>query len=92
MQARRQNLEAAKEWRKALTYAPNDERLREELLSALYRAKDPAALKLADELLRLKNVQGGLEALRDLEPARPDKKEKLEKDKPKTKEKTVKEK
>jgi predicted Zn-dependent protease len=52
MRARRQNLEAAKEWRKALTYAPNDERLREELLSALYRAKDPAALKLADELLR----------------------------------------
>ena len=52
MRARRQNLESAKEWRKALTYAPNDERLREELLSALYRAHDPAALKLADELLR----------------------------------------
>ncbi len=53
LRARRQNLESAKEWRKALTYAPNDERSREELLSSLYRAKDyPAALKLADELLR----------------------------------------
>ena len=53
MRARRQNLESAKEWRKALTYAPNDERLRGELLSSLYRAKDyPAALKLAEELLR----------------------------------------
>jgi predicted Zn-dependent protease len=53
LRARRQNLESAKEWRKALEYAPNDERLREELLSALYRARDyPAALKLADELLR----------------------------------------
>ncbi|MGI9072348.1 MAG: tetratricopeptide repeat protein [Bryobacteraceae bacterium] len=53
LRARRQNLESAKEWRKALTYAPNDERLREELLSSLYRARDfPAAVKLADELLR----------------------------------------
>jgi predicted Zn-dependent protease len=41
------------EWRKALTYARNDEHLREELLSSLYRARDyPTALKLADELLR----------------------------------------
>jgi predicted Zn-dependent protease len=53
LRARRQNLESAKEWEKALTYAPNDERLREELLASLYRARDyPAALKLADELLR----------------------------------------
>jgi predicted Zn-dependent protease len=51
LRARRQNLESAKEWQKALTYAPNDERLREELLSSLYRARDPSALKLADELL-----------------------------------------
>ncbi|MGI8962342.1 MAG: tetratricopeptide repeat protein [Bryobacteraceae bacterium] len=52
LHARRQNLESAREWQKALTYAPNDERLREELLSSLYRAKDPSALKLTDELLR----------------------------------------
>lgn len=52
LRARRQNLESAKEWRKALTYAPNDERLRQELLWSLYRAKDPLALTLADELLR----------------------------------------
>ncbi|MFL6350469.1 MAG: tetratricopeptide repeat protein [Bryobacteraceae bacterium] len=53
LRARRQNLESANEWRKALAFAPNDERLREELLSSLYRAKDyAAALKLVDELLR----------------------------------------
>jgi predicted Zn-dependent protease len=53
MRSGRQNLESVEEWRKALTYAPNDERLREELLSSLYRARDYAgALKLADELLR----------------------------------------
>lgn len=53
MRLRRQNLESVEEWRKALNYAPNDEHLREELLSALYRARDyPAAMKLVDELLR----------------------------------------
>jgi tetratricopeptide (TPR) repeat protein len=53
MRLRRQNLESVEEWRKALKYAPNDEHLREELLSSLYRARDySAALKLADELLR----------------------------------------
>jgi predicted Zn-dependent protease len=53
MRSRRQNLESVGEWRKALTYARNDEHLREELLSSLYRARDyPTALKLADELLR----------------------------------------
>jgi tetratricopeptide (TPR) repeat protein len=52
MRSRRQNFESVGEWRKALTYAPNDEHLREELLSSLYRARDyPTALKLADELL-----------------------------------------
>ncbi len=52
LRVRRQNRESSEEWQKALAYAPNDERLREELLSSLYRANDPSALKLAEELLR----------------------------------------
>jgi superkiller protein 3 len=49
----RQYRESADEWRKAVQYAPNDEHLKEELLSSVYRAGDyPAALKLADEQLR----------------------------------------
>jgi len=49
----RQNLEAIKEWRLALRYAPKDRHLREELLASLYAARDyTAALPLADELLR----------------------------------------
>ena len=52
LRARRQNLQSAEEWKKALAYAPKDEHLRQELLSALYRANDPAALPLADEILR----------------------------------------
>ena len=53
LRARRQNLEAIKEWRLALHYAPRDEHLREGLLSALYQARDyVAALPLVEELLR----------------------------------------
>jgi predicted Zn-dependent protease len=53
MSARRQNMESVGEWRKALSYAPSDEHLREELLSSLYGARMyPEALKLADNLLR----------------------------------------
>ncbi len=53
LRARRQHLEAIKEWRLALKYAPNDAHLREELLSSLYQARDyAAALALVDELLR----------------------------------------
>jgi len=49
----RQYRESAEEWRKAVQYAPNDEHLKEELLSSVYRAGDySAALKLADEQLR----------------------------------------
>jgi superkiller protein 3 len=51
--AQRQYHESAEEWRKALRYAPNDEHLKQELLASVYRSADyPAALKLADELLR----------------------------------------
>ena len=53
LRARRQNLEAIKEWRLALQYAPRDEHLREGLLAALYQARDyAAALPLVEELLR----------------------------------------
>ena len=53
LRARRQNLEAIKEWRLALHYAPKDRHLREELLASLYQARDyTAAMPLADELLR----------------------------------------
>jgi len=53
LRARRQHLEAIKEWRLALKYAPRDAHLREELLASLYQARDyPAALGLVDELLR----------------------------------------
>jgi tetratricopeptide (TPR) repeat protein len=53
LRARRQHLEAIKEWRLALKYVPNDAHLREELLSSLYQARDyAAALALVDELLR----------------------------------------
>jgi len=53
LRARRQHLEAIKEWRLALKFAPQDAHLREELLSSLYQARDyPAALALVDELLR----------------------------------------
>ena len=53
LRARRQHLEAIKEWRLALKYAPKDAHLSEELLSSLYQARDyPAALALVDELLR----------------------------------------
>lgn len=52
MGERRQNLASVEEWRKALSYAPSDEHLREQLLSALYRARAyPDALKLGNELL-----------------------------------------
>lgn len=58
---RRQTRESVAEWREALQYAPNDEHLREELLSALYRAKENSeALKLADELLRQNPSSPGL--------------------------------
>jgi superkiller protein 3 len=50
---RRQHLEAIKEWRLALKFAPSDLHLREELLSSLYQVRDyPAALTLATQLLR----------------------------------------
>ncbi|HEY7304897.1 MAG TPA: tetratricopeptide repeat protein [Bryobacteraceae bacterium] len=63
--AQRQYHESAEEWRKALQYAPNDEHLREELLSSVYRAADyPAALKLADELLRENPSSPGLNLLK----------------------------
>ena len=53
LRARRQHLEAIKEWRLALKYASGDAHLREELLASLYQARDyPAALALVDELLR----------------------------------------
>jgi predicted Zn-dependent protease len=53
LRLRRQNLEATKEWRLALKYAPNDEHLREGLLASLYQARDyAAALPLVEELLR----------------------------------------
>lgn len=53
LRARRQHLEAIKEWRLALKFAPQNAHLREELLSSLYQARDyPAALALVDELLR----------------------------------------
>lgn len=53
LRARRQHLEAIKEWRLALKYAPHDVHLREELLASLYQARDyAAALALVDELLR----------------------------------------
>lgn len=53
LRLRRQNLEATKEWRMALRYAPNDEQLREGLLASLYQARDyAAALPLVEELLR----------------------------------------
>jgi predicted Zn-dependent protease len=53
LRTRRQHLEAIKEWRLALKYAPQDVHLREGLLSSLYQARDyQAALPLADELLR----------------------------------------
>jgi predicted Zn-dependent protease len=53
MRVRRQNLEAIKEWRMALNYAPQDEHLREGLLASLYQARDyAAALPLAEELIR----------------------------------------
>ena len=53
LRIRRQHLEAIKEWRLALTFAPNDIHLREELLASLYQARDyPAALALAVQLLR----------------------------------------
>lgn len=53
LRVRRQNLEAIKEWRLALSYAPQDEHLREGLLAALYQARDYAsALPLVEELLR----------------------------------------
>jgi predicted Zn-dependent protease len=53
LRLRRQNLEAIKEWRLALKYAPNDEHLRERLLASLYQARDyAAALPLVEELLR----------------------------------------
>jgi predicted Zn-dependent protease len=52
LRMRRQNLEAIKEWRLALNYAPNDEHLREGLLGSLYQARDyAAALPIVDELL-----------------------------------------
>lgn len=51
--AQRQYRESAEEWRKAVQYAPNDEHLKEGLLSSVYRSGDyPAALKLVDEQLR----------------------------------------
>jgi superkiller protein 3 len=53
LHARRQNLEAIKEWRLALQHSPNDRHLREELLASLYQARDyAAAMPLAEELLR----------------------------------------
>lgn len=53
LRARRQHLEAIKEWRLALKHAPHDAHLQEELLASLYQARDyPAALALVDELLR----------------------------------------
>jgi tetratricopeptide (TPR) repeat protein len=53
LRARRQHLEATKEWRMALKYAPYDAHLQEELLASLAQARDYAgALTLADELLR----------------------------------------
>lgn len=53
LRTRRQHLEAIKEWRLALYYAPRDVHLREGLLSSLYQARDyQAALPLVDELLR----------------------------------------
>ncbi len=53
LRARRQHLEAIREWRLALKYAPDDAHLREELLSSLYQARDyQAALAMVDELLQ----------------------------------------
>lgn len=53
LRIRRQHLEAIKEWRLALKFAPDDFHLREELLSSLYQARDyPGALTLAGQLLR----------------------------------------
>jgi len=53
LRARRQHLEAIKEWRLALKYAPHDAHLHEELLASLYQARDyAAALALVDELLQ----------------------------------------
>ncbi len=61
LRARRQNLEAIKEWRLALQYAPKDRHLREELLSSLYQARDyTAAMPLADELLRAEPASAAL--------------------------------
>jgi predicted Zn-dependent protease len=53
LRARRQHLEAIKEWRLALRYAPHDAHLSEELLPSPYQARDYlAALALVDDLLR----------------------------------------
>jgi tetratricopeptide (TPR) repeat protein len=61
LRARRQHLEAIKEWRLALKYAPQDAHLREELLASLYQARDySAALALVNDLLRHDPASGPL--------------------------------
>jgi tetratricopeptide (TPR) repeat protein len=53
LQVRRQPKEAAEELKLALKLAPSDTHLREELLSALFQARDyQGALSLVDELLK----------------------------------------
>lgn len=65
LRARRQNLEAIKEWRLALRYAPQDQHLHEELLSSLYQARDyAAALTLAVELLKTEPTSAALNLMK----------------------------